>query len=458
MININKQLRKYFILISIISVVFITIVSNLSMNYFFANYIKESRSRDDLKLIQYIEQLYNENEVLDSRSLMNIMHYSYSEGIEVKIKNMNNEIIWESGRPNTMMHGMMSRMMGNRFYPSTKVSYKDYPMMYRGQQVATIVIGRPQSIIGTAEDRNFVYTINGVYIAAFLFSIILASILSLHVSKKFLRPIYRIKENAKLIENEKYKQLLNVETNTLELNDLSLSIKELAEKLEYQDALRKRLTSDIAHELRTPLATLQSHIEAFMDGIWEPTQERLMSIHDEITRLTKLIKDLSDLSKIESEEIKLNMENVNLSALLNNVVDNFEPLFISKDIKIIKDIQHNVEMMGDADRLNQIFINLLSNAYKYTNEKGSVTTKLTEYNGKISIVIEDTGVGIAKEDIVHIFERFYRGDASRSRETGGAGIGLTITKALIEAHDGTIKIESEIGKGTRVSVTFPLLR
>ncbi|MBZ4646632.1 MAG: hypothetical protein PWR27_174 [Petroclostridium sp.] len=451
MINISKQLRKYFILISIISVVFITIVSNISMNYFFTNYVKASRSQDDLKLVQYIERLYSDDGGgLDSRSLMNILHYSYSEAIEVKIKNIKNEVVWESGMSDTMMHGMM----GGRRYQDRNVVYKEYPLNYQGQQVGIIEIGRPQSIIVTSQDRGFVYTINGVYIAAFIFSIILAAILSLHVSKKFLHPIYLIKENAKLIEEEKYKQLYDIETNTLELQDLSISIKELAEKLEYQDALRKRLTSDISHELRTPLATLQSHIEAFMDGIWQPTQERLMSIHDEITRLTKLIKDLSDLSKIESEEVRLNMDKVNLSSLLDNVVDNFEPLFISKDIKIVKDIQQDVEIMGDADRLNQIFINVLSNAYKYTNEKGQITTTLNEYKGKVSIIIEDTGIGIEKEDLVHIFERFYRGDVSRSRETGGSGIGLTITKALVEAHKGTIKVESEVNKGTKVIISF----
>jgi signal transduction histidine kinase len=354
-----------------------------------------------------------------------------------------------------MMHGMMGGMFDQRAYSKTNVVYKDYPLGYKEQQVGIVSVGRPQSILVTTQDRGFVYTINGVYIAAFIFSVVLAGILSLHVSKKFLQPIYSIKENAKLIEDEKYSQLYDVNTGTFELHDLSISIKELAEKLEYQDALRKRLTTDISHELRTPLATLQSHIEAFMDGVWEPTQEKLSGIHDEITRLTKLIKDLSDLSRIESEEIKLDLQPIKISSILNNVVDNFEPLLISKDIKIKKYIQCDIEIMGDADRLNQIFINLLSNAYKYTNEGGQIIVRLTELKNWINILIEDTGVGISKEDLTHIFERFYRGDASRSRETGGTGIGLTITKALIEAHKGSVKVESEVDKGTKVMITFP---
>ncbi|WHH59977.1 HAMP domain-containing sensor histidine kinase [Petroclostridium sp. X23] len=456
MININNQLRKYFISIAIISVLFITIVSNISMNYFFTNYVKASRLQDDQKLVQYIERLYEDGGgILDERSLMNILHYSYSEAIDIKLKTNDNQVVWESGTSDIMMHGMMGGMIDRKAYSKTNVVYKDYPMNYKEQQLGIISVGRPQSILVTTQDRGFVYTINGVYIAAFIFSMILAGILSMHVSKKFLKPIYSIKENAKLIENERYSQLHDVNTGTFELHDLSISIKELAEKLEYQDVLRKRLTTDIAHELRTPLATLQSHIEAFMDGVWEPTQEKLLGIHDEITRLTKLIKNLSDLSRIESEEIKLDLQPVNLSSILNNVVDNFEPLLISKDIKIKKYIQCDIEIMGDADRLNQIFINLLSNAYKYTNEEGQIIVRLTELKDKFSILIEDTGVGISKEDLSHIFERFYRGDVSRSRETGGTGIGLTITKALIEAHKGSVKIESEVSKGTKVMISFP---
>ncbi|MGE4283423.1 MAG: sensor histidine kinase [Clostridia bacterium] len=456
MININRQLRKYFISIAFISIVFITVVSNISMNYFFSNYVKASRLQDDQKLVQYIERLYEDGGgILDERSLMNILHYSYSEAIDIKLKTVDNEVVWESDKSDIMMHGMMGGMLDQRAYSKTNIVYKDYPLGYKGQQVSIVSVGRPQSILVTTQDRGFIYTINGVYFISFIFSVILAGILSLHVSKKFLKPIYSIKENAKLIENEKYSQLYDVNTSTFELHDLSISIKELAEKLEYQDALRKRLTTDIAHELRTPLATLQSHIEAFMDGVWEPTQEKLLSIHDEIIRLTKLIKDLSDLSRIESEQIKLDLQHVNLSSILNNVVDNFEPLLISKNINIKKYIQCDIEIMGDADRLNQIFINLLSNSYKYTNEGGQITVRLTELKDKISVLIQDTGVGISKEDLSHIFERFYRGDVSRSRETGGTGIGLTVTKAMIEAHKGIVKVESEIDKGTRILIVFP---
>ena len=402
-----------------------------------------------MKIVQYVEQVYSNNNGLNSQSLMNIMHYAYSEAVIVQLRNSQNKIVWSSGTPETMHN-----IMGGNDSNDNSLAFRSYPFNYKDSKIGTIDVGRPKSIISSIEDKQFLRTINIVFAAAFLFSVIIAILSSSRISKKFLEPIYLIKENAKLIKNEKYKELNEVRTNTYELHDLSVSVKELAEKLEYQAALRKRMTSDIAHELRTPLATIQSHIEAFMDGVWEPNSEKLAIIHDEIFRLTKLIKDLSDLSNVESDEIKLKKSEINLSALMNNIAESFEPLFISKSINFKKEIQSNVKLSGDADRLNQVFTNILSNAYKYTNENGIVRVGLKQLKDVIRVTVEDTGIGIPKEDIKHVFERFYRSDLSRNRGTGGTGIGLTITKAYIEAHDGRIRIESEEGNGTKVIIDF----
>lgn len=449
MTRISRQLGKYFIFVAMLSIGFITLVANISINLFFSDYIKETRSRDDLKVVQYVEQLYGDNNGLNPQSLMSIMHYSYSEAVTVRLRDMQNNIIWSSGTPETM-HDMMGDNEGS----DSSLVFRSYPLNYNGSKIGTIDVGRPRSIISSLEDKQFLRTINSVFAAAFLFSLIIAVLYSSRISKRFLKPIYQIKENAKLIEDGKYKKLNEVRTNTFELYDLSISVKELAERLDYQDALRKRMTSDIAHELRTPLSTLQSHIEAFMDGVWEPDIEKLSIVHSEITRLTKLIKELSDLSTIESDEIKLNKSEINLSELLNNIIESFDPLFISNNIHLHKEIQSDIQFWADEDRLKRVFINILSNACKYTNENGDVRISLEQLKDIIRITVDDSGIGIPKEDIKHVFERFYRSDLSRSRGTGGTGIGLTITRALVEAHDGRIRIESEEGKGTKVIIEF----
>lgn len=448
MTRINRQLGKYFILITMLSIAFVTIVANVGINIFFSDYIKVNRDKDDLRFVNYIEQGYIDYNELNSQFMMSLAHYAASEAVTVRLRDMNNNIVWNSVTFDEM-RGIMGKIDNDN-----NITFRNYPFYNNGKQIGTVDVGRPKSIFSTLEDKQFLSTINFVFAIAFIFSIIIAILSSSHLSKKFLKPIYQLKENAKLIEVGKYKKLKEVDTNTSELHDLSLSVKNLAEKLDYQEGLRKRMTSDIAHELRTPLATIQSHIEAFMDGIWKPDNEKLSVIHDEITRLAKLIKNLSDLAVVENDDIKLNRERLNLSKLLINITENFEPLFNTKNIRLQKDIQEDIEFNGDTDKLNQVVINILSNAYKYTNENGLVNLNLTKLKDKIQITVEDSGIGIPKEDIKNVFERFYRSDISRSRGTGGTGIGLTISKAIVEAHDGRIWIESEVEKGTKVIIEF----
>jgi len=449
MIKISEQLRKYFVTISILSIAFITITSNISINYFFSDYIRDSRSRDDLKVVQYVERVYSDYKELNSHSLMNIMHYAFSEDVVIQIRDKDNNISW-----NSSTFGIMYGMVDEYSNDEGNFSFRSYPLAYNGVQIGTIDVGRPKSIISNIEDEKFLITINSIFAAASILTLIIAIRSSTHISNKFLNPIYTIKENAKLIEQGKYKTLNDVNTNTFELHELSVSVKELAERLNNQESLRKRMTTDIAHELRTPLAAIQSHIEAFMDGVWEPNDERLSVIHGEIIRLTKLINELSELSIVEEDEINLKLSTVDLSETLNEIMDSYEPMFLDKNISVNKNIQNDVNLMGDMDYLKRIFVNILSNSIKYTNEYGFVSVSLEEIKDKIRIIVKDTGIGIPKEDIKYIFERFYRSDLSRNRQTGGTGIGLTITKALVEAHGGTIKIDSEVGKGTNVIVEF----
>lgn len=454
MIRINAQLRKYFILISTLSIVFISITSNISIYVLFSNYVENIRIQDDANIIQYVEREYSGNGEMNYQFQMSIMHYTLSENINIIIRDKDGKILYNSSNQENIFNIPVTENMLN----DVDTEYKNYPFNFDGNLAGSIDIGRPKSMLSNFEDKQFLSTINTVFAIAFIFSLFFAIILSMHISKKFLNPIYLIKENAKLIEKGKYKKLNEVKTNTYELHDLSLSIKELSEKLDYQEALRKRMTNDLAHELRTPIATIQSHIEAFMDGVWKPDLEKLSIIHDEITRLTKLINELADLSTVENDNIKLNITNVNLSNLINNTVTSFEPMFISKNINIKKSIEENIYFLGDEERLTRIFINIISNAYKYTNENGNVFVDLKQNKDKIIIEVEDSGIGIPKEDLKYIFERFYRSDISRNRKTGGIGIGLTITKALVDAHDGTINVISEQGKKTKVIVEFKVQR
>jgi signal transduction histidine kinase len=205
---------------------------------------------------------------------------------------------------------------------------------------------------------------------------------------------------------------------------------------------QRRLTADLAHELRTPLACLQGGIEALIDGVWEPTPERLESCNEEIQRLTKLVTDLSLLTDLEWEYVKLNKTDFDIATLLEVTAAQFQAEAAQKGISLILDAESRITH-ADYDRLKQVFVNIISNALKNTDE-GSVTLR----NRGREITVKDTGRGIAPRDLSRIFERFYRADASRNRQTGASGVGLTIARALVRAHGGDVTAESELGKGS----------
>ncbi len=241
----------------------------------------------------------------------------------------------------------------------------------------------------------------------------------------------------------------NIKSNTTEIQELSNSINYLAETLQQQEALRKRLTSDMAHEIRTPITTLKTHVEAIIDGIWEPTEERLQVFYEELERLTNLVNNLRNISKLEKAETVVNKTNLNITKEIEKVVETFNPLYEKSGFKIVTKLEKDVYGFIDKDKLKQIMHNLLSNSHKYLNEDGLVKVSLSKGEDKILIKVEDNGEGIPKEDLPHIFERFYRSDVSRNKTTGGTGLGLTITKTLVEAHGGHIRVESKMGVGTK---------
>jgi len=224
----------------------------------------------------------------------------------------------------------------------------------------------------------------------------------------------------------------------------------------YIQILRKRLTTDISHELRTPLTSIKGHIEAIIDGIWEPTNERLISINEEVTRLTKLVEDLSELSNYESEKFKLEKEIVNLKKLIKNIVYNYENKALEKNITINYNLE-KINVLVDKKQLSQAIINILANSIKFTEVGGNIYIKNYLYENYINISIKDNGIGIPKKDIEYIFERFYRVDKSRNKETGGIGVGLSIAESILNAHNGKIVVNSEIGKGTEFIIKIPKL-
>ncbi len=283
-------------------------------------------------------------------------------------------------------------------------------------------------------------------------TVVLAAMISLYVAKRLSAPLIDMKEAAEKITRGDLSARTNVPGND-ELSELGNALNHLAAQLQKQEQLRVTMTQDIAHELRTPLTTLKSHIQAMLDQIWEPTPARLQACYEETERLIMLVSDLEQLTEMDSPHFRLHRKPENLTALIEQSVRILSAAFLEKGIRLEVGPHPDLRLNVDRDRLIQILVNVLSNSLKFTPEGGQVEIRVKDENDSVLITVQDTGPGIAPEDLPYVFERFYRADKSRNRKWGGSGIGLTIVKKLVDAHGGTVWIES--GHGTKVYIRLP---
>lgn len=242
-----------------------------------------------------------------------------------------------------------------------------------------------------------------------------------------------------------------------EISRLSEAFNKMAHALEIQESLRKKMTSNIAHELRTPVSAIRGELEGMMDGLIPLDQEHIQSLYAEIGRFKAIIEGLEELSLAEASSLSLEKRSIRLDTFLRNIIERYRKMFCDKGVELTLDCKEPITLHADPDRLSQVIINLLANALKATGVNGKVEVRVKEVaqvlekeEGK-SVIIEvsDTGEGIRKENLPFIFERFYK------VSKGGLGLGLAIAKELVLAHEGTITATSEYGKGTTVIVTLP---
>ncbi len=237
---------------------------------------------------------------------------------------------------------------------------------------------------------------------------------------------------------------------------LVTTFNDMAGALEATERRRRDLIGDVTHELRTPIATLEGYLEGLLDGVVEPEPATWAKLHGEAGRLRRLVDDLQELSRAEARQISLAVEQVDPAEIVRAALDRLAPSFAEKDLTLSTDIPERLpRVRTDPNRAIQVLSNLLTNALRYTPSPGEVHLAVRPISGAVEFSVRDSGVGIAQEDLPRVFERFYRVDKSRSRAEGGAGIGLTIARALVETMGGSIRAESS-GRGQGATFTFTL--
>ncbi len=242
-----------------------------------------------------------------------------------------------------------------------------------------------------------------------------------------------------------------------EIGELARTFNTMADGLESAERQRRNMVADAAHELRTPLSNIRGYVEAVRDGVLEPDPETLDTIHQQVLYLNDLIDDLRLLAETEAGDFGLNRESGSLVEVVRTSVEGVRARAEAKGVALEIDLPpESPSLESDPTRISQVIGNLLDNAIRHTPAGGTVRVSANVGRAVATVSVTDTGEGVPADAIPHIFERFYRVDPSRSRSTGGAGLGLTIAKQLVEAHGGTIRVQSAVGEGTSISFDLPV--
>lgn len=304
-------------------------------------------------------------------------------------------------------------------------------------------------------DQSFRDALNVSLIWGGLAAIGVAAVLSLIISRRLTRPIHDMAQVTERIAEGDYSKRVDFSSGD-EIGSLAHSLNRMAGSLEESRRLRRELMANIAHELRTPLTSISGYMEALSDEVVPPTPETYNLIRREADRLSRLVDDCQKLSRAESGQETFDIHNVPAAPFLERVIFKLKPQFNDKKVLLELSVEPETpHLLVDEDKMEQVMINLLDNALRYTPSEGRINVSCRRAGEKVEIGVADTGVGIATEDLPHIFERFYRSDKSRSRDKGGSGIGLTIAKHYTESMRGSMAAQSAVGSGTTFILSLP---
>jgi heavy metal sensor kinase len=358
-----------------------------------------------------------------------------------------------------------SRSLGN---PSLRIV--TFPVLENDHITRYIQVASSLEDVEDALNTLFIILVIAVPLA-----LLITSMGGQFLANKALKPVDQITQTARMITSKNLNQRIKPLKVKDEISRLIETFNEMIFRLDRSFSQVKQFSSDVSHELKTPLTILKGEVEVALrkERMPKEYEQILKSNLEEINRMSQIVEDLLLLSKADSGELRLNKEDMNLTEILNDVVAQVNFLAQSKHLRIeTSNHQEEVHILGDPLRIRELFLNLIENGIKYTEDGGSIHIRLTKDfslpEGKLSgqvqgeegrfikIIFSDTGIGIAKEDQDRIFDRFFRVDKARSSVQGGSGLGLSISKWIVEAHQGEIKVESEVGKGSSFIVRLPV--
>jgi two-component system sensor histidine kinase BaeS len=368
-------------------------------------------------------------------------------GIEMKLYDAGGNLIMDTAKAiDTLSPFVKKRVVAisERRVREGHTPFTPYALFLGGKQIGRLDV----KFLSPQKEEVFVRRSNTFLLISLLALGGVAVFLSIIFSRKMTRPIKALTSAAAAIEEGNFRSRVGISGDD-ELGNLSNAFNRMAQRLEVQETLRKKLTSNIAHELRTPISAVRGELEGMMDGLISADKEALQSLYAEIGRLKSILDGIEDLSQAEASSLMIRKVRLQLQPFLKSITERFGKTFMDKGVSLEFFCNEDASVSADPDKLSQIIINLLSNALKATERGGRVWMKEVREKDEVRIEVGDTGCGIRETDLPFIFERFYR------ISEGGLGIGLTIVKELAEAHGGKIEVRSSYGQGSAFTLILP---
>lgn len=345
------------------------------------------------------------------------------------------------------------------------------PVTSNGRTVGVLIAGTPRVDALAPEEQSFLNDLRRTLALAAVIAGGLGLLIGLVISRALASPLNDLAVAVHAFAKRDWSRRVRIR-GTEEVATVAREFNAMADAIQRGEEQRRALVADIAHELRTPLTVVQGNLRAMLDDVYPVEKKEIATIYDETRLLSRLIDDLRELALAESGQLDLKTQIVDLGAIIRAAIANFSAPADAQAVQVglealdVSDLSYDrmsepSRVWGDPDRITQVLRNLMTNAVRYTPNGGRVTLTVTEEGRFVHIAVKDTGEGIAPEDLPHVFDRFYRGDKSRSRSSidsrtgGGTGLGLAIAKSLVEAMGGTIGVESELGNGSRFWFTVP---
>lgn len=330
------------------------------------------------------------------------------------------------------------------------------PIMVDGEKVGTVLVRVPGSeTLLTKFDEDFRDKSYNAMIFAAVIALIIAMVMGAIFARTIAAPVKKITNAAKALKEGDYSARTGM-TGSDEIARLGNMFDLMADSVESNRKLERRLVTDVAHELRTPLMAIQSTVEAMIDGVFKPDAERLETLNSEVQRLSRLVDALLKLSRLESRTKPIEQKKVDLTEMLSSVVQTHQAYIHDAGLNLEFEYDPHVYVFGDADLLRQATANLISNAVRYTPEGGTITIMARKGDLMGQIVVKDTGIGLTPEEAKLVFQRFWRADSGRARATGGLGIGLSVVKEIVEQHNGWVRVEGRPNEGASFTIYIPL--